>query len=139
MQQGVTATVINDTEHLEVQASLGERWLMQPEAFTVLTGWSLKPEGLCRENVCAPIYRKGEVISPEGLIDLAAAAPVVGLSAVVDARRGVAALGASAAARGEEMTSLQAPHFTLPDLHGNPVSLHDFDRRKVLLLAWSSW
>jgi len=33
----------------------------------------------------------------------------------------------------------QAPDFTLNDMSGQPVSLHNFERRKVLLLAWSSW
>lgn len=139
MADVTTATVINDTEHVHVDIASGDRWLMKPADFTGLTGWTLKPEGLCRDEVCAPIYRRDEVFGDGGLIDLAGAAPVIGLTAVVDTARGVAALGASAAARGAEMTSLRAPDFTLPDLHGNPVSLHDFDRRKVLLLAWSSW
>jgi len=133
------ATVINDTEHVEVQAELGERWLMSAEAFTALVGWTLKPEGMCRDDVCAPIYHRDKVITPDGLIDLQQAAPIVGLSAVVDPQRGVAALTASAPARAQDMISLQAPDFTLPNLSGEPVSLHDFDRRKVLLLAWSSW
>lgn len=133
------ATVINDTQHVEVDAVLDDRWLMQADAFEALTGWTLKPEGMCRESVCAPIYRKAAVLPEAGLIDLAEVAPVIGLTAVVDVARGVAALGASAASRGESMTTLQAPSFTLPDMHGKPVSLHDFDRRKVLLLAWSSW
>ena len=137
------ATVINDVpggeiEHIEVEASLGERWLMQPDAFESLTGWTLKPEGMCRGDVCAPIYQRDAVIS-DGMIDVLGAAPVIGRSAVVDTKRGVAALGASAAVRADEMTSLQAPDFTLNDMNGQPVSLHDFDRRKVLLLAWSSW
>ncbi|MCU1393619.1 MAG: hypothetical protein JWM34_2047 [Ilumatobacteraceae bacterium] len=134
------ATVINDTEHVEVDATIDDgRWLMQPAAFEALTGWTLKPEGMCRGDICAPIYHKAEVIPHDGLIDLAQAAPVIGMTAVVDTARGVAALGVSAAARAESMTSLQAPAFTLPDMSGKPVSLHDFDRRKVLLLAWSSW
>jgi len=133
------ATVINDTEHVEVDAVLGDRWLMQPAAFEALTGWTLKPEGMCREDVCAPIYRKHDVISADGLIDLVEAAPIIGLTAVADTARSVAALSVSAEARGEAMTSLQAPAFTLPDMAGKPVGLHDFDRRKVLLLAWSSW
>ncbi|MCU1368513.1 MAG: hypothetical protein JWN39_4152 [Ilumatobacteraceae bacterium] len=134
------ATVINDTQHVEVEATIVEdRWLMTPDAFESLTGWTLKPEGMCREDVCAPIYRKHAVLSPDGMVDLVEAAPVIGMTAVADLARGVAALGASAAARAESMTTLQAPAFTLPDMSGNPVSLHDFDRRKVLLLAWSSW
>ncbi|MCU1365861.1 MAG: hypothetical protein JWN39_1500 [Ilumatobacteraceae bacterium] len=112
---------------------------MEPNAFEALTGWTLKPEGMCREDVCAPIYRKEAVLSPDGMVDLVEAAPVIGMTAVADIARRVAALGASAAARAESMTTLQAPAFTLPDMAGKPVSLHDFDRRKVLLLAWSSW
>ena len=133
------ATVINDTEHIEVEATLDDRWLMSPVAFESLTGWTLKPEGLCRDDVCAPLYRRAEVVTDDGLIDLAAAAPIIGLSAVVDPPRQIAALTAAASSRAEEMTSLRAPEFTLPDLSGRPVSLDDFDRRKVLLLAWSSW
>ena len=139
MADVTTATVINGTEHVQVQVVQGDRWLMEPAEFTALTGWTLKPEGMCRDEVCAPIYRKDEVLGEGGLIDLSGAAPMIGMTAVVDTARGVAALGASAAARAEEMTTLRAPDFTLPDLHGNSVSLHDFDRRKVLLLAWSSW
>ena len=89
--------------------------------------------------MCAPIYHRDQVISADGLIDLQHAAPVVGLSAVVDPERRVAALAASAPIRAQEMISLAAPEFTLANLSGDPVSLHDFDRRKVLLLAWSSW
>ncbi|MCU1389389.1 MAG: hypothetical protein JWL72_2727 [Ilumatobacteraceae bacterium] len=134
------ATVINDTQHVEVEASIADdRWLMTPGAFEALTGWTLKPEGMCREDVCAPIYRKQAVLSPDGMVDLVEAAPVIGMTAVADIAREVAALGASASARAESMTTLQAPAFTLPDMAGKPVSLHDFDRRKVLLLALSSW
>lgn len=133
------ATVINDTEHVEVEAQIDGRWLMRPADFEALTGWTLKPEGMCREDVCAPIYRRAEVVSPDGLIDLEHAAPIVGLTAVVDEARSVAALTTSATNRAAAMATLEAPDFTLPDLSGAPVSLHDFDRRKVLLLAWSSW
>ena len=134
------ATVINDTQHIEVDATItDDRWLMSPGAFEGLTGWTLKPEGMCREDVCAPIYRKEAVLSPDGNVDLVEAAPVIGMTAVADLARGVAAIGASASARAESMTTLHAPAFTLPDMNGKAVSLHDFDRRKVLLLAWSSW
>lgn len=135
------ATVIFDTEHVDIPATIDAagRWLITPDAFEAVTGWTLKPEGMCREDLCAPIHRRADVISPDGSIDLERVAPIIGMTAVVDADRGVAAMAASAAARSEQMTSLQAPDFTLPDMAGDPVSLHDFDRRKVLLLAWSSW
>ena len=41
------ATVINDTQHLELEATISDdRWLMSPGAFEALTGWTLKPEGM---------------------------------------------------------------------------------------------
>ena len=132
------ATVINDTQHVDVHIVEGDRWLMQPHVFAAMTGWELKPEGLCRGDVCAPLYHPDAVLC-DGLIDLAGAAPLMGMTAVVDTKRQVAALTTSASARIDEMTSLQAPDFTLQNMSGEPVSLHDFDRRKVLLLAWSSW
>ena len=132
-------TIINDTEQVEVDATVDDRWLMSPPAFEALTGWTLQPEGMCRDDVCAPLYRRTEVVTDDGLIDLEAAAPIIGLSAVVDTSRRVAALTAAASTRSETMTSLLAPDFTLPDLDGRPVHFHDFERRKVLLLAWSSW
>ena len=132
------ATVINDAEHVEVEAELGSRFLVTPDVFQGLTGWALQPEGFCRGEVCTPIYHPERVLS-YGLVDLQEAAQIVGLSAVADASRGVAALAPSAPERAKQMISLDAPDFTLPNLAGEPVSLHDFDRRKVLLLAWSSW
>ena len=133
------ATVINDTKHVEIEAALtNDRWLMTPDIFAEMTGWTLKPEGLCRGDVCAPLYQPAAVIA-NGMIDLAGAAPLMGMAAVVDTGRQVAALTTSASARSDQMTSLQAPDFTLESMSGDPVSLHDFDRRKVLLFAWSSW
>jgi hypothetical protein len=133
------ATVINDTEHIEVDAQLGERWTMEPREFERLTGWTLKPEGLCRADVCAPLYQRDRVVMPDGRIDLAGAAPAMGLTAVVDPGRGVAALTPSASTRASEMVSLEAPDFTLPDRDGVPTSLHEHAGRKVLLVAWASW
>ena len=133
------ATVIYDTEHVEVDEPADSRWLMDPASFESLTGWTLKPEGLCRDDVCAPIFRRDAVLTADGSIDLVEAAPIIGMTAVADGERGVAAITVSAQERAGEMVSLRAPDFTLPDLNGRPVSLHDFDRRKVLLLAWSSW
>jgi hypothetical protein len=104
-----------------------------------VTGWQLKPEGLCRDDVCIPVRDPLAMLSPEGRVELGAFAAALGREAVIDADHGVAAIGDSATAIGESMASLRAPDFTLPDLDGNPVSMHDFDRRKRLLLAWSSW
>ena len=114
------------------------RVLLDVDALEAATGWRLKPEGLCREDVCVPVRDRSRLVDGD-LVDVAAFADVMGRPVVVDAANRIAAIGESAQSRAESMRSLQAPDFTLPDLDGNPVSLHTFDRRKVLLLAWSSW
>ena len=102
------------------------------------TGWSLKPEGLCRDQVCVPV-RNVEALIKDNQVDLAEFARLVSQNIVIDALRKVVALGEQAQIRGTEMATLEAPDFTLPDIHGRQVSFSDYNRRKRLLLAWSSW
>ena len=102
------------------------------------TGWSLKPEGLCRDQVCVPV-RNVEALIKNDEVDLAEFARLVSQNIVIDVQRKVVALGEQAQTRGTEMATLEAPDFTLPDIHGRQVSFSDYNRRKRLLLAWSSW
>jgi hypothetical protein len=106
-------------------------------AFAEATGWELKPQGLCRGDACIPVRRS--IADPDGRLVLSDVAASMGRPAVADIERGIVAIGTSTADRAASMASLEAPDFTLPDLDGNSVSLSDFKRRKVLLLAWSSW
>ena len=135
-------TLVDDARPTEMAGSSGDRLLVDPAAFGAATGWTLKPDGLCRGDVCIPL-REREVTRTgpggETLLDLDAVAAALGRPLVSDAARGVAAMGTPAADRAAAMRSLEAPDFTLPDLAGRPVSLTDFARRKRLLLAWSSW
>lgn len=108
-----------------------------PVVSPAVLGWELKPEGLCRGDVCVPL--RTTVADEHGGLPLADFARLIGRPAVVDGARSIAAIGVSAGTRGEQLRSLVAPDFTLPDPQGNPVSLSDFGRRKRLLLAWSSW
>ena len=106
--------------------------------FEGATGWELKAEGLCKGAICIPVRRLEELT--DGLnIDLVEFARVTNQNLVIDKERRVAALGEGALNRSELMTSLDAPDFVLPDIHGKQVSFSDFNRRKRLLLAWSSW
>ncbi len=105
------------------------------------TGWALKPEGLCRDDVCVPT-RAWPELTPAGdddLVDLAVFAELVQRPVVVDPAEGVAALGTPAAIRASALTSLDAPAFSLPTLDGRSVGLADFGGRKKLLLAFASW
>jgi hypothetical protein len=134
-------TLIDDTGHHELDGVVeGERLFVDPTAFARATGWQLKPEGLCRDDVCVPVRDPAALLGDDGrTIDLAAVGTALGHEVVADPANTIVALGAAASSVAESMASLVAPDFTLPDIHGVPVSLADHDRRKRLLLAWSSW
>ena len=106
--------------------------------FERLSGWSLKPEGLCKGAVCVPV-KNSQLLSDGMNIDLLEFSRMVNQNIIVDSQYRVAAFGEQAPSRAESMKSLDAPNFTLPDIHGKQVSFSDFNRRKRLLLAWSSW
>ena len=106
--------------------------------FERLSGWSLKPEGLCKGAVCVPVINS-QLLSDGMSIDLIEFSRIVNQNIVVDSQYRVAAFGEQAPSRAGLMKSLDAPNFTLPDIHGKQVSFTDFNRRKRLLLAWSSW
>ena len=108
------------------------------EDFARSTGWTLKPEGLCKGEVCVPV-RDAAAMSNGESIDVAEFARITGRNMVIDASRNVVALGESASRRATAMATLDAPNFSLPDINGNLVSLSDFANRKKLILAWSSW
>ena len=134
----VAATVLA-AEAVEVDAvRLGDRLLVPADRLGPSTGWELKPEGLCRGDVCVPVRDRSTLVSDGDLVDLAAVGETLHVRYVVDAAEGVAAFDRAdpaAPARDE----LEAPDFTLPDLDGTPVSLSDYDGRKKLLLAFASW
>ena len=116
-----------------------ELWLAAPE-FAAATGWSMKPEGLCRGDVCLPVPPGRAADYVDGA-DLNATAfwhrlqhPVVH-----DAAGEVWVLGTSAADRGSALGSLEAPDFALQDLAGATWSLSQQRGKKVLLATWASW
>jgi hypothetical protein len=135
-----TVLIIDDAERREASGRAeADRMLVDAAGLEAALGWQLKPEGLCRGDVCVPVRDRASLQADDGSIDLAAVAGALGRPVVVDTERAVIAVGAPATVRSEEMRSLRAPDLALPDLDGNIVDLHTFDRRKVLLLAWSSW
>jgi hypothetical protein len=116
----------------------GDRVRLAPGALETALGWVLKPEGLCRGDTCIPVRPEHGLTHPDG-VDLAALAALLDRPLALDTGERAAALGASAAERGAQLRSLEAPDFSLPDLDGHMHSLDEYRNRKVLLLAWASW
>jgi hypothetical protein len=115
----------------------GERLWLSAADMEAATGWHQQPEGLCRGDACVPL-REGWT-DAEGRIDLTAFAGHFGQPVVHDAARSVWAFGTSARQRGDDLLSLQAPDFTLPDLDGNMHSLLDYRGSKVFMYSYASF
>ena len=137
MTVGLVINQNGETASVEVASNFGE-FAISVDDFEKQTGWQLKPEGLCRRDACVPV-RDAKTLTNHTHIDLVEFARVTNQNIVVDQQRKVVALAEHADARSEAMTTLEAPDFTLPDIHGRQVSFSDYNRRKRLLLAWSSW
>lgn len=112
--------------------------LIDPGKLDGALGWTLKDEGLCRDDTCV-IVPDRSALERDGKIDAVAVAGLLDRPAVVDDGSGVAAIGAPRAARRGALDDLRAPDFVLPDLDGTPHALSDHRSKKRLLVAFSSW
>lgn len=101
-------------------------------------GWTLEPEGLCRDDVCIPLAGRPGLVS-DGAIDLVALADLLGRPLAIDVAGGAAYLGPPLVLHDQMIDSLEAPDFTLPDLDGRLHSLAEHRGSKVLLAVWASW
>jgi hypothetical protein len=128
------ATLLTDQGAFTVAATDG-LWMSAADAERA-TGWSLKPEGMCRADVCVPLAA-GEVRGDR--VDLAAFWQKLGAPLVRDDAGAVWALGASAEDRKSALAGLMAPDFELPDLAGVPHRLSALRKKKVFLATWASW
>ena len=97
-----------------------------------VTGWTLKPEGLCRDERCVPFANA----SPDG-IELTDVARALGMPLVEDPRAGLWALGPEAG--GNALGTATLPDITLRDLAGRPFHFASLRGRKALIVAWASW
>ena len=106
-------------------------------AFETRTGWSIKPEGACKAEVCVPLPAGARTAG--GRLDANVLADRLGMPLVADEAHGVWALGPETKITGRALTSAVAPELELPDADGNPFKLSSLHGQKVLLIAWASW
>ena len=132
-------TLIDDGRIEEVPARFDAQTVrLQAADVERALGWELKPEGLCQGSICVPVRNRAELGDANG-IDLRILARALGRPLALDVGERAAYLGASAAERGANLATLQAPDFTLPDLSGRLHSLADYRGKKVLFIAYASW
>ncbi len=140
------ATIIHDDQPIRFERAIADSkalWLGAAE-LKKLAGWELKPEGICRGDLCVPVPpgRETEFASKHdgaSWINFTALADQMGKPWAGDQKNRVWYFGTDAAERDNALSSLEAPDFQLPDLEGKLHRLSDYRGKKVLLLAWASW
>jgi hypothetical protein len=125
------ATVLTEQGEITLVATNG-LWLSADDAERA-TGWTLKPEGMCHDDVCVPLPVEA------GRVDVAAFWQMLGRPVASDAAGQTWALGAGAEQRNATLAGLMAPDFVLPDLLGVPHTLSTLRGNKVFLCTWASW
>lgn len=131
------STILYDdrtTGGLHAAVAGDQLWLSKDE-LAAATGWKSEPEGLCRGDAC--VRTDPAWVDADGRVDLAAFAAHLGQPVV---REGDTwAFGEPLNEVRDQLLSLQAPEFTLPDLEGRMHSLSDFRGKKVFLFSWGSY
>jgi hypothetical protein len=132
-------TLIDAGKAIELDAATDGGQVRIPHAAVKdALGWELHDGLLCSDAMCVPVA-DAAALEQGGAIDLAGLAAALDRPLAVDVGERAAYLGRSAQERAQELASLHAPDFTLPDLEGRPHSLAEQRGKKVLLVAWASW
>ena len=144
--RNIPATVIYDDVVTEVsaQADAGELWISTSD-LDRLAGLELKRQGICRGEICYPLPPaspgQSEFLRDEAghsWFNLTSFALLTGQAVAHDASRSTWYFGVRPDQR-QQLSSLEAPDFTLPDIDGKLHSLSDFRGKKVFLVTWASW
>jgi hypothetical protein len=110
-----------------------DTWL-DADTLADATGWHLRPEGLCREDVCLLVpdeLRRGETVDVAALWERLGRPVLTSGDAMY--------LGEDAATKPSTTVGALAPDFTLRDLDGVEHSLSDHLGKKVFISSWAPW
>jgi len=118
-------------------------WLTLPE-LTAVSGWELKPEGVCKDEICVPVpeARREALLRSEAstaLFNLTEFARLIEQPVAGDQANSVWYFGPASWEWRTRLSSREAPDFALPDLAGKTHRLSDLRDKKIFLLFWASW
>ena len=149
----VQLTVLTADDTVVVTAfAEDDRFLLEPDAVRAATGWEPKTEGLCRGDVCVPV-RDPAARDSAGRYDLARVAAALHRPFAAERTdvtsdtpssepsdpTAVASIGEAAHERAAALRGGHAPRLELTGLDGSVVAVPGGERRKRVVLAWSSW
>lgn len=107
-----------------------------------ITGFELKPQGLCAGDVCIALPPGDAWTSDRGgqqYFNVTRFASKVNQVFAVDPQQKVWSFTAVPRAETSPLLAGAAPDFALADRQGKMVRLSDFRGKKVLILTWASW
>jgi len=141
----IRATLLYDGQTTEISAAeedAGQLWITTAD-LTRATRFELKPQGVCRDELCFPLpkSRRDEFVrkrAGRSWFNLLAFAQLVHQPVARDKALSAWYFGLRSDQR-PDLSSLEAPNFTLADMEGKTHSLSDFRGKKVLLITWASW
>lgn len=139
------ATIVYDDTATDVTSARedgGQLWITTADLKRA-TQFEVKPQGVCRDELCFPLPKaKREAFihkdDNHSWFNMTAFAQLVHQPVAQDAALATWYFGLRADQR-QQLSSLQAPDFTLPDLQGKLHRLSDFRGKKILLVTWASW
>jgi AhpC/TSA family len=134
-------TILHEQQETQVplaKTSAEALW-MDRASIEKTTGWSWKPEGLCKDDTCVPLPKSAAYLVQGERLDIAQMWRHMGNPVVHDASATTWVLGTGSAQRMEALSNLEAPDFSLPDLDGQEHRLSDYRGKKVFLATWASW
>jgi hypothetical protein len=108
------------------------------------TGWALKPQGLCRGDICVPVkpQQRSAMVRGDGetgRLNLSGLWRGMGHPVARDAAGDAWVLGTGSGERAQTLQSLEAPDFSLTDLQGRTHTLAEQRGKKLFLATWASW
>lgn len=99
-----------------------------PADLELRTGWTIKPEGACRGEICVALPTP---------FDVGELARRLGMGLVHDDAHALWALGPESG--GSALTSAQLPDIVLPNRDGEDFALRSLRGTKIFMVAWASW
>jgi peroxiredoxin len=136
-----TITLLDDGATEVTVAVDGDDVVLSAADLAAALGWELKPEGLCRGDVCVPVRDRSrvEAAGAGGGVSLPGVAAALDRPLVVDLDAGVAALGPPRTSRRQALAGGPLPELALPDVDGRVVDLASLRGRKVVVTAFATW
>ena len=122
------------------EAGDGDGLLIRPDDLTRISGFELKPEGACYQDMCIPM-NDDLLIEQDGKqwFNLTAFAYLLGQPYVADTDARVWSFAEIPVKRESMMVEARAPDIEVTDRQGNVVRLADLKGKKALIVTWSSW